>query len=68
MALHYENLDVSTHAFMSSEVGLDLSHDTLYMSLHLNEFGAQNYVYLLEVKGVSHVCRKNGSKASPRSL
>ena len=68
MALNYENLDASTHAFMLSEVDFDLSHKKLYMSLHLNEFGAQNYVYLLEVKGVSHVCRKNGSKASPRSL
>ena len=68
MALRYRNLDESTRSFMLSEVDLDLSHEKLYMSPQLNELGTQNYVSLLEVKGVSHVCRKNGSKASPRSL
>ena len=48
MALHYENLDVSTRSFMLSEVDLDLSHEKLYISPQLNELGEQNYVSLLK--------------------
>ena len=48
MALHYENLDVSTRSFMLSEVDLDLSHEKLYISPRLNELGAQNYVSRLK--------------------
>lgn len=54
MALNYENLDESTRSYMLSEVELDLSHKSIYMSPRLNELGEQNYVSLLKEAITSH--------------
>ena len=48
MALNYENLDETTRSYMLSEVDLDLSRNSIYMSSRLNQLGTQNYVPLLK--------------------
>lgn len=54
MALDYQNLDDATRQLMLSELELDLSHGTLYISPRLNEAGVQNYESLLREAILRH--------------